>query len=160
MRRGSGLAGRTLGTRCPPRAANDQTPPGPRLFSWSVRIIRKRAVLLGYVDAPDNQAAEAAAAEQFELTDPPGARSWTRARWGWLRERRACEARGQRSALTNQDRQSYHLLKRALGHDHVLSVAGFSVTGIICRLKIVDRPASALNVETAELLKLPTKRGK
>jgi hypothetical protein len=53
--------------RRPPRAANDLTA-DPPLRTWAVRIIRKRAGLLGYVVAPDQQAAEAAAVEAFELT--------------------------------------------------------------------------------------------
>ena len=53
--------------RRPPRAANDQTSdPPPR--TWVVRMIRKKATTLGYVTAPDQQTAEAAAAELFELT--------------------------------------------------------------------------------------------
>ena len=57
----------TLPPRLPPRAANDQTAdPPPR--TWAIRLIRKKAQMLGYVDAPDQQAAEALAVAQFELS--------------------------------------------------------------------------------------------
>jgi hypothetical protein len=40
-----------------------------RLRSWGVIIIRSRGELLGYVEAPDAKAAEAAAVKAFALTD-------------------------------------------------------------------------------------------
>jgi hypothetical protein len=39
------------------------------LRSWRVLLIRKRAQVLGYVDAPSREVAEAAAASAFSLTD-------------------------------------------------------------------------------------------
>jgi hypothetical protein len=37
--------------------------------SWRVSLIRKRSQILGYVDAPTREAAEAAAVRTFNLTD-------------------------------------------------------------------------------------------
>jgi hypothetical protein len=36
---------------------------------WRVSLIRKRAQVLGYVDAPSREVAEAAAVSAFSLTD-------------------------------------------------------------------------------------------
>jgi hypothetical protein len=41
----------------------------PELRSWGVVLIRNRGQLLGYVEAPDLKAAEAAAVKAFALTD-------------------------------------------------------------------------------------------
>ena len=40
----------------------------PELRRWRVSLIRKRGEFLGYVEAPDREAAEAAAVEEFKLT--------------------------------------------------------------------------------------------
>jgi hypothetical protein len=40
-----------------------------KLRSWRVSIIRARAQFLGFVEAPDRQAAEAAAAKQFNISE-------------------------------------------------------------------------------------------
>jgi hypothetical protein len=40
-----------------------------KLRTWRVSIIRNRAQFLGFVEAPDRQAAEAAAAEQFNISE-------------------------------------------------------------------------------------------
>jgi len=50
-------------TKRPRKSATGQ----PR--TWHVLIIRKRGEFLGTVEAPDREAAEAAAIERFELTD-------------------------------------------------------------------------------------------
>jgi hypothetical protein len=42
---------------------------GLSLRTWRVAIIRKRGEFLGTVEAPDQEAAEAAAVEAFNLTD-------------------------------------------------------------------------------------------
>ena len=41
----------------------------PELRSWDVVLIRNRGQLLGYVEAPDRNAAEAAAVKAFALSD-------------------------------------------------------------------------------------------
>jgi hypothetical protein len=40
-----------------------------KLRTWRVLIIRNRAQFLGFVEAPDRQAAEAAAAKQFNISE-------------------------------------------------------------------------------------------
>jgi hypothetical protein len=42
--------------------------PAAKLRTWRVSILRSRAEYLGTVEAPDEKAAEAAAAETFKLT--------------------------------------------------------------------------------------------
>jgi hypothetical protein len=42
---------------------------GLPLRSWRVSLISKRAQILGYVDAPSREVAEAAAVSAFSLTD-------------------------------------------------------------------------------------------
>jgi hypothetical protein len=44
-------------------------PRGAASRRWRVSLIRKRAQVLGYVDAPSREVAEAAAANAFSLTD-------------------------------------------------------------------------------------------
>ena len=39
------------------------------LRTWRVSIIKDRARFLGFVEAPDRQAAEAAAAKQFNISE-------------------------------------------------------------------------------------------
>jgi hypothetical protein len=39
----------------------------PKLRSWRASLIRKRAQILGYVDAPDRAGAEAAAVKAWSL---------------------------------------------------------------------------------------------
>jgi hypothetical protein len=41
----------------------------PACAGWRVSLIRKRAEFLGRVQAPDREAAEAAAIEEFKLND-------------------------------------------------------------------------------------------
>jgi hypothetical protein len=43
--------------------------PKPALLSWSALLIRKRAQFLGFVDAANRKAAEAAAVRQFSLSE-------------------------------------------------------------------------------------------
>jgi hypothetical protein len=43
--------------------------PAGKLRDWRVSIIRKRLENLGRVSAPNREAAQAAAAEQFKLSD-------------------------------------------------------------------------------------------
>jgi len=45
------------------------TPRGTASRRWRMSLIRKRAQVLGYVDAPSREVAEAAAASAFSLTD-------------------------------------------------------------------------------------------
>jgi hypothetical protein len=44
-----------------------KTTSAARLRTWRVAIIRNRAEFLGFVEAPDRQAAEAAAAKRFNI---------------------------------------------------------------------------------------------
>jgi hypothetical protein len=44
-------------------------PAAAKLRHWRVSILRNRAQLLGFVEAPDRQAAEAAAAKQFNISE-------------------------------------------------------------------------------------------
>jgi hypothetical protein len=46
-----------------------KTPPKKTLRSWRVTLLRQRGHYLGTVEALDAEAAEAAAIEQFNLTD-------------------------------------------------------------------------------------------
>jgi hypothetical protein len=41
----------------------------PPMRNWPASLIRKRTEFLGHVEAPDREAAEAAAAERFKLTE-------------------------------------------------------------------------------------------
>jgi hypothetical protein len=43
--------------------------PKPALRSWSALLIRNRLQFLGFVDAADRKAAEAAAVKQFSLSE-------------------------------------------------------------------------------------------
>jgi hypothetical protein len=49
-----------------PKPANGSTRNGLR--SWRVMLMRNRAQVLGYVDAPSREVAEAAAVSAFSLT--------------------------------------------------------------------------------------------
>ena len=49
------------------RAATKQATKQPQLRTWRASLIRKRGAFLGYVEAPDQAAAEAAAVEEFKL---------------------------------------------------------------------------------------------
>ena len=49
----------------PPPAKKKAT--AAKLRTWRVSIIRNRAQFLGFVEAPDRQAAEAAAAKQINI---------------------------------------------------------------------------------------------
>jgi hypothetical protein len=40
-----------------------------KLRTWRVSILRNRVQFLGFVEAPNRQAAEAAAAKQFNISD-------------------------------------------------------------------------------------------
>jgi hypothetical protein len=40
-----------------------------KLLTWRVSILRNRVHFLGFVKAPDRQAAEAAAAKQFNISE-------------------------------------------------------------------------------------------
>jgi hypothetical protein len=53
-------------TSVKPRSGRTAT---TRARLWRVSIIRRRGVFLGTVEAPDNEAAGLAAAEQFGLND-------------------------------------------------------------------------------------------
>jgi hypothetical protein len=55
----------------PPRRPTKDTPAklAARMRSWRVSLLRGRAQYLGSVEAPDDRAAEAAAVQQFQLSD-------------------------------------------------------------------------------------------
>ena len=56
----------------PPRRRTAKDTPAKlaaRMRSWRVSLLRGRAQPLGTVEAPDERAAEAAAVEQFQLSD-------------------------------------------------------------------------------------------
>ena len=44
--------------------------PAKQTPRWEILLIRERGQFLGYVDAPDEQAAIAEAIKQFEITNP------------------------------------------------------------------------------------------
>ena len=44
-------------------------PTASKLRNWRVAIIRNRVQFLGFVEAPDRQAAETAAAKQFNISE-------------------------------------------------------------------------------------------
>jgi hypothetical protein len=44
-------------------------PAKPAKRMWRASLIKKRTVFLGYVHAPDREAAEAVAIEEYKLTD-------------------------------------------------------------------------------------------
>jgi len=50
------------------RAAKKRPDEQPKLRRWRASLIRKRGDYLGYVEAKDRAAAEAAAVEEFKLT--------------------------------------------------------------------------------------------
>ena len=56
---------------CRPAAPPKDTPAklAARMRSWRVSLLRGRAQPLGTVEAPDERPAEAAAVEQFQLSD-------------------------------------------------------------------------------------------
>ena len=49
------------------RAATKRATKQPQLRTWRASLIRKRGELLGYVEAPDRAAAEAAAVDEFTV---------------------------------------------------------------------------------------------
>jgi uncharacterized protein YchJ len=63
--------GLTRRAACLIRGTSKDTPAklAARMRSWRVSLLRGRAQYLGNVDAPDEQAAEAAAAVQFGLDE-------------------------------------------------------------------------------------------
>jgi hypothetical protein len=61
----------------------------PRVRRWGVVLIRSRGELLGYVEAPDLKAAEAAAVKAFAFTDFQRKRLLLRERNAQLRPSRA-----------------------------------------------------------------------
>ena len=64
-------AARLISEACQPAALNLNTPAklAARMRSWRVSLLRGRAQPLGTVEAPDERAAEAAAVQQFQLSD-------------------------------------------------------------------------------------------
>ena len=51
------------------RVRAKSTAKAPPVRSWAVTLIKNRGVLLGFVEAPDQKAAELAAAKAFTLSE-------------------------------------------------------------------------------------------
>jgi hypothetical protein len=47
-----------------------RSPRSKKLYRWRITRIRSRALLIGYVDAPDPDTAIQAAIKEFGITDP------------------------------------------------------------------------------------------
>jgi hypothetical protein len=59
---------RSMSSRSHIRKSANTNPRGTASRSWRASLIRKRAQVLGIVEAPTREAAEAAAVQKFDLT--------------------------------------------------------------------------------------------